>query len=90
MKTIQITLDEKLLAQLDGALKGHRRQRSAFIRASIAAQIRRQPIHQLEEREREAYRKHPVRPGEFDVDPKQLAWPEDWEDDSIWAKWGEK
>ena len=90
MKTIQITMDEKLLAQLDRTLKGRRRQRSAFIRESIAAQIRRQHIQLLEEREREAYRKHPFLAGEFDVDPNQLAWPEDWEDDGIWAKWGNK
>jgi hypothetical protein len=67
-------MDEKLLAQLDRALKGRRRQR----------------VHQLEEREKEAYRKHPVQRGEFDVDPAQLTLPEDWEDDNIWAKWGKK
>ena len=90
MKTIQITIGEKLLAEMDRALKGRRRQRSAFIRESIAAELKRQRIRQLEEKEIEAYRKCPVQPDEFEVDPGQLVWPEDWEDDSIWAKWGEK
>ncbi len=90
MRKIQITIDEKLLAEMDRALKGRLRQRSAFIRESIAAELKRQRIRQLEEKEIEAYRQYPVQPDEFEVDPDQLVWPEDWEDDSIWAKWSEK
>lgn len=39
MKTIQITIDEKLLTRMDRVLKGRPRLRSAFIRESIANQL---------------------------------------------------
>lgn len=79
MKTIQITIDEKLLSEVDRALKGRRRSRSAFIRESIVAQLKLQKRKRLEERDREGYLKYPVEPDEFYVDPSQLDWGDEWE-----------
>ncbi len=80
-KTIQITIGEKLLAQLDQALKG--RPRSAFIRESISAELKRRKIEELEKRHREGYLKYRVQLGEFSVDPRQLPWDE-WEPKKPW------
>ncbi len=88
MKTIQITIDEKLLAQMDRLLKGRPRSRSAFIRESIAAQLKLVKRKRLEDLHREAYRKYPVGPDEFYVDPSQLAWADEWKPKDL--KWGEE
>ncbi len=80
MKTIQVTIDEELLAQLDRPLKGRSRLRSAFIRESIAARLKELKRRHLERADREGYRKYPVQPDEFDVDPSCLAWGDEWED----------
>ena len=89
MKTIQITIGEKLLTQMDKALRGRRRQRSAFIRESVAAQLNRLRIQRLEEQHRQGYLRHPVQEGEF-PDLAMQAWPKDWDDDAYWDKWGNK
>jgi metal-responsive CopG/Arc/MetJ family transcriptional regulator len=74
MKTIQITMDERLLKELDRALKGRPRLRSAFIRQSITAQLKQMRRKQLEELHREGYRKFPVGKDEFEVPEGDLAW----------------
>lgn len=74
MKTIQITIDEKLLTRMDRVLKGRPRLRSAFIRESIANQLRFLRRGQLEALHREGYRKLPVREGEFDLPGNKRAW----------------
>ncbi len=79
MKTIQITIGEKLLAQMDRVLKGRPRSRSAFIRESIAAQLKLLKRKRLEERDLEGYLRYPVEPDEFYVDPSQLDWGDEWE-----------
>ncbi len=89
MVTIQVTLEEKLLSRLDKALKGRRRQRSAFIRQSIGAQLDRERIRRLEAQHREGYLRTPVREGEF-PDLSVQAWPEDWQDDAKWKKWSKR
>lgn len=90
MKTIQITIQQKLLTQMDKALKGRRRQRSAFIRKSITAELNRLRVQRLEEQHRLGYLRHPVTKEEFDIDSEVQVWPKDWEDDSIGDKWGDK
>ncbi len=73
MQTIQITIDEELLAQMDRVLKGRPRLRSAFIRQSITNQLKVLKRRHLEELHREGYRKYPVRKGEFDFPGEVLA-----------------
>lgn len=78
MKTIQITIDEPLLAALDRALQHHTRARSAFVRRSIQRELKRMHREELAAQEVEAYKRYPVLPGEFDVAPELLAWGDDW------------
>jgi metal-responsive CopG/Arc/MetJ family transcriptional regulator len=79
MKAIQITIDERLLAALDRTLKGGRRQRSAFIRQSIANELRRVRRRRLEEADRRGYAELPVGPDEFYLEPSELVWGDEWQ-----------
>jgi metal-responsive CopG/Arc/MetJ family transcriptional regulator len=75
MKTIQMTLDENLLNQVDKAIHELKTNRSAFIRESLQHYLERLRIKELEKRHREGYHKHPVQAGEFDI----------WEDEQVWG-----
>lgn len=79
MRAIQITVDERLLGALDRALGGGRRQRSAFIRQSIANELRRMKRRRLEEADRRGYTELPIGPDEFSVEPRELAWGDGWQ-----------
>ena len=74
MKTIQMTLDEKLLNKVDQEAKVHHKTRSAFIRDSIEFYLKQAAISEMEKQHLEGYLKHPVKKGEFDI----------WEDEQIW------
>jgi metal-responsive CopG/Arc/MetJ family transcriptional regulator len=67
MKTIQMTIDERLLKLVDKMSRTRKTSRSAFIRDALEAEIRRQRILGKEIRHAEGYRRKPVAPGEFDV-----------------------
>ena len=60
---------------MDGAVKRMRTTRSALIRDSIRHYLKALHVRQLEARDREAYKKKPVKPGEFDV----------WESEQVWG-----
>ncbi len=67
MKTIQMTLDEELLKQVEEVIKNLKITRSAFIRESLKKQIERLRIQEMEEKHWQGYMKNPVKPEEFDV-----------------------
>jgi predicted transcriptional regulator len=67
VKTIQMTIDERLLKLVDKLSRARKTSRSAFIRDALEAQIRRQRIREDEIRHGEGYTRHPVARGEFDV-----------------------
>jgi hypothetical protein len=67
MKTIQMTIDERLLKLVDKLSRARKTTRSAFIRDALEAEIRRQKIQEEEARHIEGYTRKPVAPGEFDV-----------------------
>ena len=73
MKTIQMTLDEDLLNQVDGVIRKLKTNRSAFIRESLQYYLERLKIKELEERHRDGYLKYPVQASEFDI----------WEDEQV-------
>ena len=75
MKTIQMTLDENLLNQVDKVIRRLKTNRSAFIRESLQFHLERQRIKELEKKHRDGYQKHPVQTGEFDI----------WEDEQAWG-----
>src|SRR5256886_13478924 len=67
MKTIQMTIDERLLKLVDKLSRARKTSRSAFIRDALEAEIRRQRVRGDEIRHVEGYTRKPVAPGEFDV-----------------------
>jgi predicted transcriptional regulator len=66
MKTIQMTIDERLLRLVDKLARARKTTRSAFIRGALEAEIRRQRIRDAELCHAEGYARTPVAPGEFD------------------------
>jgi metal-responsive CopG/Arc/MetJ family transcriptional regulator len=76
MKTIQMTIDEKLLAEVDEATQALNTTRSAFIRAALQLALRQLEIARLEQQHARGYAQHPVQPGEFDV----------WEEEQFWGE----
>lgn len=67
MKTIQMTIDDRLLKAVDRLSRARKTTRSAFIRAALEAEIRREQARDKEARHIEGYTRHPVARGEFDV-----------------------
>ena len=76
MKTIQMTIDEPLLAEVDQAIKSLETTRSAFIREALQLALQRYRITELEKKQARGYARHPVEPGEFDI----------WEDEQAWGE----
>lgn len=75
MKTIQMTIDEELLADVDRVSAVLRTTRSAFIRTALHNALRQHRIRTLEHLQATGYAQHPVQPGEFDI----------WQDEQVWA-----
>ena len=76
MKTIQMTIDEPLLAEVDQAIKSLETTRSAFIREALQLALERYRIMELEKKHASGYARYPVQPGEFDI----------WEDEQFWGE----
>lgn len=74
MKTIQMTIDDRLLRLVDKMTRARRTTRSAFIRQALETEIRRQHIRDEETRHAEGYARQPVAPGEFDVWLDEQEW----------------
>ena len=74
MKTIQMTIDEPLLEEVDEVIQDLKTTRSAFIRSALQLALRQHAIAKLERQHAEGYGKHPVTPGEFDVWESEQAW----------------
>ena len=75
MRTVQMTLDEDLLASVDKVVKKLKTTRSGFTRKALREALDRLTIAELEERHRRGYERKPVRKGEFDV----------WENEQVWG-----
>ena len=67
MKTIQMTIDESLLAEVDRVIQTLNTTRSAFVRQALRLALRRHSIAKMEKQHAEGYARHPVESGEFDV-----------------------
>ncbi len=75
MRTVQMTLEEDLLREVDRLAKRLRTTRSAFTRQALRAALRRHETRQLEARHRRGYTQKPVKKGEFDS----------WEHEQVWG-----
>jgi metal-responsive CopG/Arc/MetJ family transcriptional regulator len=76
VKTIQMTIDEGLLAEVDQVIRDLRTTRSAFIRDALQLALRQHAIAEMERKHAAGYARHPVEPGEFDV----------WQAEQVWDK----
>ncbi len=74
IKTIQMTIDEKLLAEVDSTSAELGMSRSAFMREALRQAMERLRIMRLERQHAEGYARYPVEPGEFDVWEAEQAW----------------
>jgi metal-responsive CopG/Arc/MetJ family transcriptional regulator len=76
MRAIQVTFDRELLRRIDALPEVRKAGRSAFLRRIAAAYLRARRNQEIREAYRRGYGAHPVAPGEFEVDPETIAWPE--------------
>ena len=60
MKTIQMTIEEQLLAEVDRTTRALHTTRSAFIRAALQAALRRHTLTALERQHAAGYAAYPV------------------------------
>ena len=74
MKTIQMTIGERLLRLVDKMSRARNTTRSAFIRDALEAEIKRARIREEEARHAEGYARKPVTAGEFDVWLNEQDW----------------
>lgn len=75
MRTVQMTLDEELVAAVDEAAKRLGTTRSAFTRDALRSALGRIRTKELERKHREGYARKPVKRGEFSI----------WEGEQIWG-----
>ncbi len=76
MKTVQMTLDERLVAAVDKTVKRLGTTRSAFTRQALRLALEKSRIQELEQKHREGYRRKPVKRREF----------ADWEAEQVWVE----
>lgn len=76
MRTVQMTLEPELVAQVDKAARRLGLTRSAFARRALAAAIERLRAQELERRHREGYRRKPAHRSEFEVWAAEQVWPD--------------
>jgi metal-responsive CopG/Arc/MetJ family transcriptional regulator len=77
MKTIQMTIDEPLLEEVDRLTEILETTRSAFIRDALQAAIRKHRIAVLEEQHAQAYALHPQQPDEVGIWLPEQVWDEE-------------
>jgi metal-responsive CopG/Arc/MetJ family transcriptional regulator len=75
MKTVQLTIDEELLSQVDRISKKLRTTRSAFTRGALRAALLHLREIGLERKHRDGYQRHPVRREELGLWEKEQVWP---------------
>lgn len=74
MQVVQMTLDEKLIKNVDKVVKQLNTTRSAFTREALAEALERLKIKSLEQQHIAGYKQKPVKKGEFDVWSNEQAW----------------
>jgi metal-responsive CopG/Arc/MetJ family transcriptional regulator len=74
MKTIQMTIDDELLTEVDQLTHILQTTRSAFIRSALQLALRHHAILQKEQQHAQGYAQHPTLPGEFDIWTSEQLW----------------
>jgi metal-responsive CopG/Arc/MetJ family transcriptional regulator len=76
MRTVQLTLDEELVAAVDKVAADLGTSRSGFTREALRAALARARERVLEQKHRDGYRRKPVKRGEFGLGSEEHAWGE--------------
>jgi metal-responsive CopG/Arc/MetJ family transcriptional regulator len=76
MRTVQMTLDERLVERVDRAARKLGKTRSGFTRDALRDALARLATLQKERQHRRGYAATPVLPGEFDEWSKEQVWPD--------------
>ena len=74
MRTIQMTLDDDLVKDVDRVSKQLHTNRSAFTRNALREALARHKLKQLELQHRKGYERQPVANDEFSVWESEQAW----------------
>lgn len=74
MKTVQMTLDEELVKQVDLIVNKTNTSRSAFTREALTRAIKHYQKLELEKKQQQGYAKKPVQDDEFEL----------WEEEQVW------
>jgi len=74
MRTVQMTLDDDLINEVDSMVKQLNTNRSAFTRDALRKALLNYRTDQLEHKHRKGYQQQPVSGHEF----------KDWEDEQVW------
>jgi metal-responsive CopG/Arc/MetJ family transcriptional regulator len=77
VETIQVVIDSKLRQAADRAAKRKKVNRSALLRDALREYLKRERIHEMEERERRAYQAHPQTDDEWLIWEGEAVWPEE-------------
>jgi metal-responsive CopG/Arc/MetJ family transcriptional regulator len=74
MKTVQMTLEEDLVAAVDRLVRRLKTTRSAFARDALRDALAKHRAEDLERKHRRGYERHPVGKGEFDAWEAEQRW----------------
>ena len=76
MKTIQMTIDEELLAEVDDVVHELQSNRSAFMRDALQLALQQLRIRRLESQHRRGYQQQPMQTDDF----------AEWEAEQVWGE----
>lgn len=76
MKTVQMTIDEELLSEVDDVIQSLRTTRSAFIRGALQLALHRYHIDMLERQQAEGYARYPSTAADVDEWAAEQVWGE--------------
>jgi len=76
MRTVQMTLDEDLVNEVDRAAKQLGTSRSEFTRQALKGALKQMRVRELERKHRAGYARKPVLRGEFDRWESEQTWGE--------------
>lgn len=74
MRTIQMTLDDDLVREVDNVVKKLKTSRSAFTRSALREALSKFKTEQMELMHRKGYERYPVGADEFSVWENEQAW----------------
>ncbi len=74
LRTVQMTIDDALLSQVDEVVADLGTSRSAFMREALERALQQWRIQAMEKQHAAGYAKLPVEPGEFDIWLDEQAW----------------